>query len=59
MQCLYPYATTIVVEGASLPIVDYVELVFNLASHTTALELSVNGKPHLLSTNHARWTVLM
>ena len=25
---------------------------FNLASHTTALEQSVLGKPHLLSTNH-------
>ncbi|CBQ70956.1 conserved hypothetical protein [Sporisorium reilianum SRZ2] len=50
MQPLHPYAPTVVVDGAILPVADYVELNgFNLASHTTALEQSVLGKPHLLS----------
>ena len=31
---------------------------FNLASHTTALEQSVLGKPHLLSTNHGPYCSL-
>lgn len=52
MQPLGPYAPTMVVDGASLPISNYVELNgYNLASHTTALEQSVLGKPHLLSAN--------
>ena len=52
MQPLGPYAPTMVVDGASLPISDYVELNgFNLASHTTALEQSVLGKPHLMPVN--------
>ncbi|KAJ1034967.1 hypothetical protein NDA18_000573 [Ustilago nuda] len=48
MQPLGPFA----VDGIAVPIADYVELNgFNLASHTTALEQSVLGKPHLSSTN--------
>ncbi|SAM63914.1 related to PCL5-cyclin [Ustilago bromivora] len=48
MQPLGPFA----VDGITVPIADYVELNgFNLASHTTALEQSVLGKPHLSSTN--------
>ncbi|SPO32148.1 related to PCL5 - cyclin [Ustilago trichophora] len=49
MQPLGPFAPTMVVDGASMPISDYVELNgYNLASHTTALEQSLLGKPHLM-----------
>ncbi|KAJ1028191.1 hypothetical protein NDA13_003637 [Ustilago tritici] len=53
MQPLGPFAVdSIAVDGIAVPIADYVELNgFNLASHTTALEQSVLGKPHLSSTN--------
>ncbi|EST05763.1 Cyclin PHO80-like protein [Kalmanozyma brasiliensis GHG001] len=51
MQPFGLYAPTMVIDGATLPISDYVELNgLNLASHTTALEQSVLGKPHLVST---------
>lgn len=51
MQPFSLYAPTMVIDGATLPISDYVELNgLNLASHTTALEQSVLGKPHLVST---------
>lgn len=50
MQPFGLYAPTMVVDGAILPVSDYVELNgFNLASHTTALEQSVLGKPNLVS----------
>ncbi len=43
-----------VVNGTTMPLSDYIELNgFNLASHTTALEQSVIGKPHLASATHA------
>ncbi|SYW81604.1 uncharacterized protein UHO2_00128 [Ustilago hordei] len=49
MQPLGPFA----VDGIAVPIADYVELNgFNLASHTTALEQSVLGKPHLSSSTN-------
>ncbi|GAC72345.1 hypothetical protein PANT_7d00057 [Moesziomyces antarcticus T-34] len=42
---------TMAADGVAVAMSDYVELNgFNLASHTTALEQSVLGKPHLLST---------
>lgn len=60
MQPLGPFAPTMVVDGITVPIADYVELNgFNLATHTTALEQSVLGKPHLSSTNSNAGLALM
>lgn len=55
MQPLHPsYAPTVVVDGAVPLVADYVELNgINLASHTTALEQSVLGKPHLMPNHNA------
>ncbi|KAJ1020134.1 hypothetical protein NDA16_004414 [Ustilago loliicola] len=59
MQPLRPFAPTMVVDGIALPIADYVEPNgINLATHTTALEQSVLGKPHLSSTDTNRLALM-